>query len=129
MQEKYIFEDFNHFTLFLYIYMAYADGSVDRTEVKVIKEKVQKLFPEGAEVDEIFADAKRNYESFTDEEVDKIINSNFQKHRDKSFTYKYKIFSELYEIIIADGIVDARENQSLQKLKDIIEQNLTGPTV
>ncbi len=107
--------------------MAYADGSVDRTEVKVIKEKIQKLFPEGAEVDEIFADAKRNYESFTDEEVDKIINSNFRKHPDKSFTYKYKIFSELYEIIIADGIVDARENQSLQKLKDIIGQNLTDP--
>ncbi len=123
MPQDYYFDDFNDFTLFLYIYMAYADGSIDRTEIDVIKSKMAKLFPE-ANADEKFQRSRKEYESHNADEIDKIIHQNFEKHREKSFTFKYKIFSDLYEIIIADGVVDFKENQSIQKLKGIIEQNL-----
>lgn len=123
MPQNYHFEDFNDFTLFLYIYMAYADGTIDRTEVDVIKSKITRLFPD-EDVDEKFKRSRKEYESYSPEEVDEIIKQNFEKHQEKSFTFKYKIFSDLYEIIIADGIVDFKENQSIQKLKGIIEKNL-----
>lgn len=121
-QDNY-FSDFNDFTLFLYIYMASADGSIDSTEVDVIKSKMPKLFP-NVEVDEKFQRSRKEYESYSPDDIDKIIHLNFEKHKEKSFTSKYKIFSDLYEIIIADGIVDFQENQSIQKLKSIIEKNL-----
>ena len=123
MPQDYYFEDFKDFTLFLFIYMAYADGSMDRTEIDVIKSKISKLFPE-TDVNEKFQQSRKSYEKFAPEEIDTIIRLNFEKHREKSFTFKYKIFSDLYEIIIADGIVDFQENQSIQKLKGIIDQNL-----
>ena len=123
MPEDYYFSDFNDFSLFLYIYMAYADGSVDRTEVDVIKSKIPKLFPD-EDVNGKFQKSRKQYESYSPDDIDKIIHLNFEKHREKSFTSKYRIFSDLYEIIIADGIVDFQENQSIQKLKSIIEQNL-----
>jgi len=44
--------------------------------------------------------------------------------RVEKFNKKYKLFVDLYDIIIADGVVDEKENQSLEKLKDIIEASL-----
>ncbi len=52
------------------------------------------------------------------------MHSNLNEHQEKSFTSKYKIFTDLYDIIIADGVLDERESRSIQKLKDIIDQNL-----
>jgi len=124
MSSAYVFEDFNQFTLFLYLYMAYADGVMDSTEEEVIKEKTTRLFPHGKDVEELFSQAKTKYESLTNDEIEKIISVNFEHHREKSFTYKYKILADLYEIIIADGIIDIKENQSIEKLKDIIEKSM-----
>ena len=117
------FEDFSDFTLFLFIYMAYADGSIDRTEIDVIKTKMFKLFP-GKDVDHKFQESRKSFEALSPDEIENTIHLNFEKHKERSFTFKYKIFSDLYEIIIADGVVDFRENQSIQKLKGIIEQNM-----
>ena len=96
MPQDYYFEDFKDFTLFLFIYMAYADGSMDRTEIDVIKSKISKLFPD-TDVNEKFQQSRKSYETFAPEEIDTIIRLNFEKHREKSFTFKYKIFSDLYQ--------------------------------
>jgi len=104
--------------------MAHADGVMDTTEEEVIKEKITRLFPQEKDVEELFYQAKSKYDSLTEVEINEIISVNFENHKEKSFTYKYKILADLYEIIISDGIIDIKENQSIEKLKDIIEKSM-----
>ncbi len=122
------FESFNDFTLFLYMFMADSDGDIDESELNVIRKKIPKLFPENPDADQLLQDAKRNYQSMDAAQVEEVIKLNFKQHQEKSFTFKYKIFADLYEIIVADGVVDDRENASMEKLKQIIDQNLARPT-
>jgi len=120
---NYHFENFKEFTLFLYIYIADSDDFIHETEVEVIKKKIPKLFP-NTDAEKVYQEALKKFRAFKKEEVDKIIHSNFKEHQEKSFTSKYKIFTDLYDIIVADGVLDERETRSIQKLKDIIDQNL-----
>ena len=120
---NYNFEEFNEFTLFLYIYIADSDGFIHETEIEVIKKKIPKLFPK-TDAEKVYQEALKKFRAFNKEEIEKVIHSNFKEHQKKSFTSKYKIFTDLYDIIIADGVLDERESRSIQKLKDIIDQNL-----
>ncbi len=122
MSKPYLFPSFNEFTLFLFIYMANADGNIDQTEVDVIVDKVKKIYPEKADPLKTYHLARLHFFSFSREQVDEIILSNFNHYRKTSFSRKYKIFVDLYDIINADGIVDESENMSLIKLKTIIDQ-------
>jgi len=118
------YEDFNDFIIFLYLYMAQADGFIDPREEKVIMDKLRILYPGNAHLDKVYQTAKEAFLALDSREYDQIINFNFEKHTEKSFTYKYKIFTDLYEIIIADGVIAEEESKSMKKLKTLIEKNL-----
>jgi uncharacterized tellurite resistance protein B-like protein len=124
MKNEHTFEDFKSFILFLYIYMASADGHIDDREVDVILEKLKKIYPEKSIHNDIFERALKEFTAIDPEALDGIIEDSFKKFRDESFTKKFKIFADLYDIINADGVVDESESQSIEKLKHMIEQNI-----
>jgi len=124
MNKPYLFPTFDDFTLFLYIYMANADGYIDQTEIDVIVEKIKKTQPGKPDPLKTYHMARLHFFSFTEEDVDQVILKNFLHFKETSFSRKYKIFVDLYDIIMADGVVDEGENRSLLKLKGIIDQNM-----
>lgn len=117
-----IHNSFADFVLFLYIHMAHADGDLHVTEVKVIKEKMAKLFP-GENVDTKFASALDEYNAFDKKNLNKLFHASFAHFDTIKFAQKYRVYGDMYDIIYADGKVLESETKALEELKDIIDIN------
>ncbi|HMV10399.1 MAG TPA: TerB family tellurite resistance protein [Cyclobacteriaceae bacterium] len=117
-----IHNSFADFVLFLYVHMAHADGDLHVTEVKVIKEKMAKLFP-GENVDKKFAAALDEYNAFDKKNLNKLFHASFAHFDTVKFAQKYRVYGDMYDIIYADGKVLESETKALEELKDIIDIN------
>ncbi len=117
-----IHNSFADFVLFLYVHMAHADGDLHVTEVKVIKEKMAKLFP-GENVDTKFASALDEYNAFDKKNLNKLLHASFAHFDTIKFAQKYRVYGDMYDIIYADGKVLESETKALEELKDIIDIN------
>lgn len=117
-----IHNSFADFVLFLYVHMAHADGDLHVTEVKVIKEKMAKLFP-GENVDSKFAFALDEYNAFDKKNLNKLFHASFAHFDTIKFAQKYRVYGDMYDIIYADGKVLESETKALDELKDIIDIN------
>lgn len=117
-----IHNSFADFVLFLYVHMAHADGDLHVTEVKVIKEKMAKLFP-GENVDNKFASALDEYNAFDKKNLNKLFHASFAHFDTIKFAQKYRVYGDMYDIIYADGKVLESETKALEELKDIIDIN------
>lgn len=117
-----IHNSFADFVLFLYVHMAHADGDLHVTEVKVIKEKMAKLFP-GENVDTKFASALDEYNAFDKKNLNKLFHASFAHFDTIKFAQKYRVYGDMYDIIYADGKVLESETKALDELKDIIDIN------
>jgi uncharacterized tellurite resistance protein B-like protein len=116
-----IHKTFADFVLFLYVHMAYADGQYHPMEHSVIVDKVRKLFPDAADAAAIAKKAEEAYRSIDQSKVQAIIRDSFQEFNTVKFSQKYKIYTDMYDIIHADGKVDESETAALNELKEIIE--------
>lgn len=117
-----IHQSFADFVLFLYVHMAHADGDLHVTEVKVIKEKMAKLYP-GEDVDKKFASALDQYNAFDKSNLNKLFHASFAHFNSVKFSQKYRVYGDMYDIIYADGKVLESETKALEELKDIIDIN------
>lgn len=117
-----IHNSFADFVLFLYVHMAHADGDLHVTEVKVIKEKMNKLFP-GEDVDKKFVSALEEYNAFNKQNLNKLFHASFAHFDTIKFAQKYRVYGDMYDIIYADGKVMESEKRALDELKDIIDIN------
>lgn len=117
-----IHNSFADFVLFLYVHMAHADGDLHVTEVKVIKEKMAKLFP-GENVDTKFVSALDEYNAFDKKNLNKLFHASFAHFDTIKFAQKYRVYGDMYDIIYADGKVLESETKALEELKDIIDIN------
>ncbi|MBL7841064.1 MAG: TerB family tellurite resistance protein [Cyclobacteriaceae bacterium] len=117
-----IHNSFADFVLFLYVHMAHADGDLHVTEVKVIKEKMTKLFP-GENVDTKFVSALDEYNAFDKKNLNKLFHASFAHFDTIKFAQKYRVYGDMYDIIYADGKVLESETKALEELKDIIDIN------
>jgi uncharacterized tellurite resistance protein B-like protein len=118
-----IHDTFADFVLFLYVHMAHADGDLHVTEVKVIKEKMTKLYPGITNVDEKFTDALTKYDAFDKKNLNKLFHASFAHFDTVKFAQKYRVYGDMYDIIYADGKVLESETKALEELKDIIDIN------
>ena len=120
------FQSFKDYILYLYIHIAYADGIVQDSEEVLIKYKIKGLFPED-DMNEKYEEAIKLYKADAGKH-ETIIDAGHTQFVDVEFYKKYKVFRDLYNIISADGIVDAKETEALEKLKKIIglEANQMG---
>lgn len=117
-----IHDTFADFVLFLYVHMAHADGDLHVTEVKVIKEKMAKLYP-NENADAKFTAALDKYNAFDKSNLNKLFHASFAHFDTIKFTQKYRVYGDMYDIIYADGKVHEAEQKALDELKDIIDIN------
>jgi uncharacterized tellurite resistance protein B-like protein len=116
-----IHKTFADFVLFLYVHMAYADGEYHPKEHEVIIGKVPKLFPSETNPASLVVQAEEQYRGTDKSKVGLIIRESFRHFSSVKFSQKYKIYTDMYDIIHADGKVDESETMALNELKDIIE--------
>ncbi len=101
--------------------MAYADDYFDHTEEEVIMAKMKRLFSKENNHKVKYEQFKEDYKSLNSDEIDDLIKNNFENFSHVSFTDKYRVYREMYDIINADGVIDESETEAMDKLKTIIE--------
>ncbi|MBX2966691.1 MAG: TerB family tellurite resistance protein [Cyclobacteriaceae bacterium] len=118
-----IHKNFQDFVLFLYIYMAHADGEFHDDEKKIILEKMKKLYPADADFDKKFLEALHLYDDFDKKQLRTLFQDTFNHFSSVKFPVKYKVFTDMYDIINADGKVDESETKAMEALKEIIDMS------
>mgnify|MGYP001597407136 FL=1 len=119
-----IHNSFADFVLFLYVHMAHADGDFHETELNMVREKMPKLYhPEEIDLDIKLKEAIDEYNSFEKSELNKLFHDTFEHFRNVKFAQKYKVYTDLYDIIKADGKIVHEETKALKELKEIIDIN------
>lgn len=101
--------------------MAYADDHFDHTEEEVILKKMARLFPKDGNHTIKYEQFKQDYKSLKSDEIDLLIKNNFDNFSHVSFSDKYRVYREMYDIINADGVIDESETEAMDKLKEIID--------
>lgn len=122
--EDYTFHEFTAFSIFLYFYMAFADEVLDETEAEMIRKKIKVKMGAEAPHDDIYTQVEKIYKEIPSDLLDKVIKLNFEKYKEQSQKFKYTLFTDLYDIMIADGVVHHKENENLDKLKKIVNTYL-----
>lgn len=118
---------FPDFALFLYIHMAYADGHYHPAEHDTVLEKLTKLFPGEPDPKAKLAAAIQVYNELDSSELPQIIKDGFKHFSHVTFPQRYKVYTDLYDIINADGKVDESELRAINVLKDIINAGSEHP--
>lgn len=116
-----IHSSFADFVLFLYVHMSHADNDYDPTEMKVIKEKMARIFPKEVDLEKKLYNTIREYNAFDRSRMGDLIKDSFAHFSNVKFSQKYKIYTDMYDIINADGKVDESETKAMEALKQIIE--------
>ena len=101
--------------------MAHADTDFHQTELGVIREKMDKLYPFEDNLEEKLTAALKEYEEFDKKELRTLFRDTFNHFTKVKFAQKYKVYADMYDIINADGKIDESEAQALQELKEIID--------
>ena len=115
-----IHDNFQDFVLFLYLHMAHADGSMHQQEESIVREKMKRLFPEGEDLDAHFNRVLEQYRNSPKEQIPVIIRDSFDHFNSVTFSAKYRVYTDMYDIINADGRVDQYEKNALDQLREII---------
>ena len=116
-----IHSSFADFVLFLYVHMSHVDNDYHPTEMKVIKEKMLRIFPKETDMEKKLYSTIREYNSFDKTKMNELIRDTFKEFQTVKFSQKYKIYTDMYDIINADGKIDDSETKALEALKQIIE--------
>ena len=114
---------FQDFVLFLYVHVALADNFLHLSEEQVILEKMAILFPHESDPKKKFEIAVTEYRALDPAMVMTIIHDSFKYFDQVKFTQKYKVFSEMYDVVNADGKVEHAEKIALNALKEVIDMN------
>lgn len=115
--------NFQDFVLFLYIHMALADNFLHPSEEEVILTKMAKLFPTEANPKKKFDEAVVYYETLSAEQAMDIIQSTFKHFDQVKFAQKYKVYTDMYDVVNADGKIEEAEKIALDALKKVIDLN------
>ena len=116
-----IHSNFADFVLFLYVHMSHVDNDYDPSEMKVIKEKMTRIFPKETDMEKKLYTTIREYNAFDKSKINELMKDTFQQFSSVKFSQKYKIYTDMYDIINADGEVSESEAKALETLKEIIE--------
>lgn len=116
-----IHTSFSDFVLFLYVHMAHADGEFHSLEKGVVLNKMGKIYPNESNREKKFNEAVNQYQSYDQNQVKSIIKDTFLHFDQVKFQQKYKVYTDMYDIINADGKIDASETKALDELKEIID--------
>ena len=116
-----IHDNFADFVLFLYVHMAHADGEYHPSEEEAILNKVPKLYPTEGNPKAKLQAAVSQYKSVKPGDIKSLIHDTFERFKHVKFSQKYKIYTDMFDIVHADGKVHEAEERALSELKEIIE--------
>ncbi|SRR6267142_111117 len=116
-------KQFQDFVLFLYAHMALCDGSMHENEELVILDKMSKIFPGEPDPKKRLTVAVAEYKSMDPALVNTVIRDSFKFFDQVKFAQKYKIYTDMYDVVNADGRVEESERKALNSLRDIIDMN------
>jgi uncharacterized tellurite resistance protein B-like protein len=116
-----IHQTFADFVLFLYVHMAHADSDFHSTELNTIRKKMEKLYPYEGDLDQKLESAMEEYRAFDKNNLKILFRDTFNHFTKVKFSQKYKVYTDMYEIINADGKIEESEAKALQELKEIID--------
>jgi uncharacterized tellurite resistance protein B-like protein len=118
-----IHTNFQDFVLFLYIHMALADNFLHPSEEEVILGKMTKLFPLETDPKKKFDEAVTHYKTLTSHQSMEIIHATFKHFDHIKFAQKYRVYTDMYDVINADGKIEEAEKIALDALKKVIDLN------
>ncbi len=118
-----IHQSFADFVLFLYVHMAHADSDFHETEMNVIREKMAKLYPKENNVEAKLNEILKQYHDFDKNKLKILFRDTFDHFPNVKFAQKYKVYTDMYDIVNADGKIDESETKALNELKGIIDIN------
>lgn len=124
-----IHQNFADFVLFLYVHMSHADNDYHPNEMAVIRGKMAKIFPNETDPEKKLYNALREYNTFDKSRIDGLIKDTFAHFNHIKFAQKYKVYTDMYDIINADGKIDESETAALESLKKIIDMGGEAKTV
>lgn len=101
--------------------MAHADGEFHSLEKSVVLNKMSKIYPKESNLEQKFNDAVSQYKGIDQSQVTTVIRDTFKHFDQVKFQQKYKVYTDMYDIINADGKIDESETKALYELKQIIE--------
>jgi uncharacterized tellurite resistance protein B-like protein len=101
--------------------MALADGTLQFEEEIVILDKLTKLFPQEGNPKKKFDDAVAAYRNFNQSTLDEFVRHSFKHFNHVKFAQRYKVYTDMYDIIHADGKVDEKETAAVNALEKIID--------
>lgn len=110
---------FPDFILFLYVHMSHADSSYDPSEMATIKAKMSALYPGGTDIEKKLYLALREYNSFDKSKLADLFEETL-RHFSVETPETDNVYTDLYEIMQADGKVEQSETKTLEALKQII---------
>ena len=116
-------KQFQDFVLFLYTHMALCDGSMHENEQLVILDKMAKLFPTEPDPKKKLNEAVAEYKSVDPALVNTIVRDSFKFFDQIKFAQKYKVYTDMYDVVNADGRVEESERKALNTLREIIDMN------
>jgi uncharacterized tellurite resistance protein B-like protein len=114
---------FQDFVLFLYVHMAASDGTIHSGEELVILSKMTNLFPQESDLKKKLNQAVAEYRALDPSLVTSVIRESFGYFNQVTFAEKYKVYSDMYDIVNADGKVEESERHALTALKQIIDMD------
>lgn len=103
--------------------MALCDGSMHENEQLVILDKMAKIFPAEPDPKKKLNDAVAEYKSIDPALVNTIVRDSFKFFDQVKFAQKYKIYTDMYDVVNADGRVEESERKALNTLREIIDMN------
>ena len=116
-----IHDNFSDFVLFLYVYIAFSDGEFHPLERETILEKMKKLYPNESDYDKRIDETVRLYDDFDKNQFKTLFTDSFKHFSKVTFSQRYKIYTDMYEIVHADGKVLEAETKALNALKEVID--------
>ena len=116
-------QSFADFVVFLYMHVAHVDGHFHENEKDAIIDKMSRLYPSEENIFDRFEKAKAEYEKMDLSKINEFIRESFKQFDSVKFAQKYKVYTDLYDIVHSDGVVDESEEKALELLKEVIDIN------
>jgi len=119
-----IHSSFEDFLLFLYVHISQSDNTYDPKELGLIKEKMRDIYPAETDFEKKLYGTLRAYNTFDKSKLRELIEDTFKHFHTNKLDKKEKIIADLFDIINADGRVEASETKAIDTLKNTINSSL-----
>ena len=121
MKSKFTIDSYEEYLLFLYIYLANSDYSIHHVEISTIISKMEHLFPEVSDLEDLFIEVKDKFETLDVSEMDNVIKENFIKYKSR-LQNPERFFNDLFDIIVSDGIIQDYEMEAFDRIKILLSE-------